>query len=118
MAEQNTLTASSKADAAAKAAFTLGLEPAEQANAIGRNILHHELGDFGTWDGPRYSLDNETRDRLLAHARQDTAAALILAAKAFSEAENACRINKHNRLLLLCLVLLMALALLVVPLWS
>jgi hypothetical protein len=40
--------------------------------ARARNILHEELGYF-EGDLPRYGLDDATRDRLLAHIRQDVA---------------------------------------------
>ena len=36
--------------------------------------MKEEIGSFGkTTDFPYYDLDEETRDRLLAHSRQDTA---------------------------------------------
>lgn len=41
-----------------------------------KNILHEELGRF-TDEQPVYFLDEETRDRLLAHARQDAAHAVL-----------------------------------------
>lgn len=45
---------------------------------IARNVLHEELGYF---DRPLqiYNLDEATRDRLLVHARQDAAHAVIAA---------------------------------------
>jgi hypothetical protein len=49
----------------------------KEANEItARNVLHSELGLFK--DEQRvYSLDEATRDRLLAHERQDTAHTLL-----------------------------------------
>jgi hypothetical protein len=48
----------------------------KQANHIAaRNVLHTELGMFSD-DLPIYHLDQDTRDRLLVHARQDAAEAL------------------------------------------
>jgi len=44
--------------------------------AIARNVLHEEIGLYADAQ-PTYHLDQETRDRLLAHARQDAAHALI-----------------------------------------
>ncbi len=38
-----------------------------------KNILHEEIGMFGPWTGAEYEFDQETRDRLLAHSRQDVA---------------------------------------------
>jgi len=47
-----------------------------QANHIvARNVLHSELGRYAD-DQPIYHLDQDTRDRLLVHARQDAAEAL------------------------------------------
>lgn len=43
---------------------------------VARNVLHEELGYIGERRDP-YHLDDDTRDILLAHARQDTAHALI-----------------------------------------
>lgn len=44
--------------------------------AIAKNLLDEDLGLYG--DPPRYyDLDQATRDRLLVHARQDAAHALI-----------------------------------------
>jgi len=48
------------------------------AEATGKNILHEELGYFGKWDGAAYTLDDQTRIRLLAHARQDIAATRVM----------------------------------------
>jgi hypothetical protein len=42
-----------------------------------KNILHEELGWHKTrWPLRIYNLQDDTRDRLLAHARQDAAHAL------------------------------------------
>ncbi|MBY5317914.1 hypothetical protein GR210_27055 [Rhizobium leguminosarum] len=45
---------------------------------IARNILHEDLGQF---EGSltTYNLDDATRDRLIAHARQDAAHAVMSA---------------------------------------
>jgi hypothetical protein len=43
---------------------------------VARNILHEDLGRFDT-RLRRYGLDDDTRDRLIAHARQDAAHALV-----------------------------------------
>jgi hypothetical protein len=56
----------------------------ERANVAARNILREDIGYFGTPDA-NYKLDEPTRDRLLAHARQDAA----LAALAVVELEKA-----------------------------
>ncbi len=44
--------------------------------AKARNILHEELGYF-TDPQTAYALDDTTRDRLIAHARQDAAHAVL-----------------------------------------
>ena len=55
----------------------IGIKDPNSLNAIvARNILHDELGRFR--GGQRnYSLDPETGNRLLVHARQDAAHALL-----------------------------------------
>jgi hypothetical protein len=48
----------------------------KQANhLVARNVLHSELGMYAD-NQPIYNLDQETRDRLLVHARQDAAEAM------------------------------------------
>jgi len=42
-------------------------------NARSRNILHDDLGEFTDSIEFNYYLDDPTRDRLIAHTRQDTA---------------------------------------------
>jgi len=59
--------------------------------SLGQNILREEIGYFGPWEGAIYSFDQETRDRLLAHCRQDTASAYMMAQSAFKEAHDARR---------------------------
>jgi hypothetical protein len=51
---------------------------------LAENILQKELGYFSD-PLSNYSLDQETRDRLLAHARQDAAHALIIAVRLSNE---------------------------------
>ena len=48
--------------------------------ATAQNILHDDLGMFADSDGPAwaYDLEPERRDRLLAHARQDAAHAVVV----------------------------------------
>ena len=46
-------------------------------NVLARNILHEELGYFKDSRNISYDLDDEIRDRLIAHARQDIALAVI-----------------------------------------
>jgi hypothetical protein len=59
-----------------------------KANAIAQNVLREELGHFGKFDGPSYDLTEGQRDLLLAHGRQDAAAAFVVASSAL-EAVNA-----------------------------
>ncbi|MDE8762622.1 hypothetical protein PZB21_25980 [Rhizobium sp. CBK13] len=55
---------------------SLGGKQREVDAAIARNILHEELGQF-TDPQQVYHLDEATRDRLIAHGRQDAAHALL-----------------------------------------
>lgn len=56
--------------------FVRGSNWDKQANHIvARNVLHAELGMYAD-PQPNYQLDQDTRDRLLVHARQDAAEAL------------------------------------------
>jgi len=48
-------------------------------HATGQNILREELGEFGDWKGTYYDLDEQTKNLLLAHTRQDSAHALVVA---------------------------------------
>jgi hypothetical protein len=51
-------------------------DPNALNRVVARNVLHDDLGRFkGRLHV--YHLNDDTRDRLLAHARQDTAHALI-----------------------------------------
>ncbi|NKK58783.1 hypothetical protein GFM44_23070 [Rhizobium leguminosarum bv. viciae] len=56
---------------------SLGGDQAAVDAAIARNILHEELGQFEGSSLPTYGLDDATRDRLIAHARQDAAHAIM-----------------------------------------
>lgn len=49
---------------------------AQRDAAIARNVLHEDLGYYDSQQFV-YSLDEDTRDRLIAHARQDAAHAVI-----------------------------------------
>lgn len=46
--------------------------------ATAQNVLHEDLGYFAT-KSAEYDLDQTTRDKLLAHARQDAAHAVCAA---------------------------------------
>jgi hypothetical protein len=74
--------------------------------ALGQNILREEIGYFGPWEGPKYSLDQETRDRLLAHGRQDVASTFAMAKSAFKEAHQARRVSVRTTLLVYVSLLL------------
>jgi hypothetical protein len=62
---------------------------------LGKNILLEEIGHFGAGSGPHYHLSQETRDLLLAHGRQDAAAAFAMARSAFREAHFARRASER-----------------------
>ena len=74
--------------------------------SLGQNILREEIGYFGTWDGARYNLDQETRDRLLAHIRQDVASSFAMARSAFREAHQARRVAVRAVLFLILSIVL------------
>ena len=48
-----------------------------EAGIVAKNVLHDELGYFSDSDDDDYGLDETTRDRLIAHGRQDAAHTLI-----------------------------------------
>jgi hypothetical protein len=50
--------------------------PVQANRTIAENVLNQELGHFADRHSP-YHLDQETRDLLLAHTRQDAAQALL-----------------------------------------
>ena len=68
-------------------------------HATARNVLHEELGQFGT-PSASYALDDRTRDILLAHARQDAAWAALNAKTAVDHAAELTRLLKLAILLL------------------
>jgi hypothetical protein len=51
---------------------------------LAENILERELGEYSNFQ-PEYMLDEVTRDRLIAHTRQDAANALIVALRLSDE---------------------------------
>ena len=53
--------------------------------AIARNVLHEKLGYFKSKSFSSYDLDDETRDSLIAHGRQDAAHALIASSRAVTK---------------------------------
>lgn len=60
---------------------------------MAQNILHEDLGYFAS-KTTEYDLDPQTRDKLLAHARQDAAHAVYAAMSAANE------VRKLRRILL------------------
>lgn len=90
---------------------TLASESA-QNDALGANVLHEELGYYGPPDSPTYELDDETRNRLLAHARQDIAAIYGYTKSAFQTAKAAELSANRTRRLVWILLLLTVIALL------
>ena len=48
---------------------------------MGRHVLHGDLGRFRDEGLTNYYLDEDTRDRLIAHARQDASHAVIVASR-------------------------------------
>lgn len=88
----------------------------EKNLAVAQNVLHEELGYFGPWEGSGYSLDQSTRDRLLAHARQDSSASALMSMSAFREANGARMLVTRVLWLVVLLVVMNAAALVI--LWN
>lgn len=63
---------------------------------LGRQILREDLGDYGGKGLATYGLDEETRDRLIAHIRQDVAAVFGHSKSAFKTANNAEKAAKRT----------------------
>lgn len=72
-----------------------------ELNVISQNILHDDLGRFSDSTSYDYELDDTTRDRLIAHARQDAALACLTSSRAVQEARNA------RNIAYACLIILM-----------
>ena len=68
--------------------FGWGKKPAIW-EAMARNILRDDLGEFEDSTGFTYDVDEPTRDRLIAHARQDAAMAFYAARAAHTAAAKA-----------------------------
>ena len=75
-------------------------------NSLGQNILREEIGYFGPYEGPRYDLDERTRNLLIAHTRQDVASAYACASSAFREAHRARKSAERAALLALGILIL------------
>lgn len=78
--------------------------------ATARNVLHEDLGYFRS-KSTEYVLDEATRDKLLAHARQDAAHAVYAALTAAREVKKL----RHQVISMLLLVLAAAVWLLLRP---
>jgi len=101
---------SAEADLAIKLDIIRRLQGSHQASidaATARNILHEELGYF-TDEQTVYHLDEPTRDRLIAHTRQDAAHSVLAAAT------NAKALAELKRLLRIIIVLLLIITALMV----
>lgn len=58
-------------------------------DATSANILQDDLGQFSDSIKFDYHLDDTTRDRLIAHARQDAAMAYLMATDVYDQAKAA-----------------------------
>lgn len=77
---------------------------------LGKQMLREDLGDYGTRGQTTYGLDEETRDRLIAHVRQDVAAVFGHAKSAFKTAKAAEKAaQRTSRLVWMVIVLLIVL---------
>ena len=68
-------------------------------NALGNVMLKDDLGTYGGIETLRLAddLDEQTRDRLISHTRQDVASTFAHALSAFKAAHEAKEIAKHTR---------------------
>lgn len=73
----------------------------ENNDVIARNILHGDLGHFRDEGFQEYNLDERARDRLIAHARQDAALAVLNSASILDELA---RVRRRQRIMILLLV--------------
>jgi hypothetical protein len=91
-------------DISAIRSISIGSEEKKRAelDALSKNILDYDLGRFSDSTSYDYELDDTTRDRLIAHARQDTALACLTASRAVQEARNA------RNIAYACLIILLA----------
>ena len=68
-------------------------------NALGNVMLKDDLGTYGGIEALRLAddLDEQTRDRLISHTRQDVASTFAHALSAFKAAHEAKEIAKRTR---------------------
>jgi uncharacterized membrane protein YccC len=87
-------------------------DPSNLNSIAARNILHEDLGRFDTILH-RYQLDDDTRNRLIAHVRQDAAHALLNTATLLQQV----RALRRGLRIVLVLVFLLLVALGLPLLW-
>ncbi len=75
----------------------------DDANVVAQNVLHEELGYFPKSTLATYSLSEATRDRLIVHARQDAATAMIHGIELRKQTERIERMIINSRRLLLAI---------------
>ena len=75
-------------------------------SAFSKNVLHDDLGYFSDSDGTIYNLSDETRDRLIAHSRQDAALIYDVCCDIYHNANEA---NKWSQWALVCALVSMCL---------
>ena len=74
---------------------------------LGRTVLRADFGDYFYEEPPAYKLNDETRDRLIVHTRQDVGSVFAHAKSAFKTAKGAENAAKRtNRLMWLVIGLL------------
>ncbi len=83
-------------------------------NALGNVTLKDDLGTYGEIETLRFAddLDEQTRDRLISHTRQDVASTFAHALSAFKTAHEAREIAKRTRRLSRWILFLMIFAVL------
>ena len=104
---QNRLTAEESYSISKKTIKELGGTVTELDAELARNILHDDLGYFAKSWPSVYSLDEETRDRLIAHARQDAAHAVLFAGRISTEVKSLKRQNKFLMVLIGIVIILL-----------
>ena len=78
-----------------------------KGEALGRNVLQQELGEFGTKGLDIYNLEKTQTDRLIAHTRSDVAMNYSVSLSAFEQAMKATNQARFNTIL--CLIIIMIL---------
>lgn len=105
--KQTTVAEDMKSAIWARKALGGKVTPADTNAIIARSTLHGELGYLDDGTPTIYNLDEATRDRLIAHARQDASHALLNTISLLKAMQDG---KWTPRLLLVCIALLIYIA--------